>query len=186
MLLLKNARAIWLLKLLLKISPLNHLSVLKKYISLIYKKRPLIWTPRKRGLFEIFLRKYFRILQILVTQYYTIYGIKRYQENRVSRNNLKLSDITPVSEKKRFSFRWKQPTCYCTSLFSESFAIIIQKIFSSFIDKFVSPYLCGYRKVFNIQPTPLARKLLKKKIMLSSISELVESFWYHKPWIVNC
>ena len=42
------------------------------------KTRFLILTPRNRGLSEIFLRKYLRILPIFVTLYFKIYGIMKY------------------------------------------------------------------------------------------------------------
>ena len=57
---------------------LNYVLVLKKYGNLIFKKRFLVLTPRKRGLSEIFLRKYLRILPIFVAQYFKICGIMRY------------------------------------------------------------------------------------------------------------
>ena len=61
MLLLENTSTIRVFELLMKMYYLNHVLALKKYGSLICKKRFLIFTLRKRGLSEIFLRKYLRI-----------------------------------------------------------------------------------------------------------------------------
>ena len=65
--------------------------------------------------------------------------------------NLKLADITPVYKKKDpTSVENYRPVSVLPSV-SKMFERIIQKQFSSFIDEFLSPYLCGYRKDFNTQ-----------------------------------
>ena len=103
-------------------------------------------TPRKRGLSEIFLRKYLRILPIFVTQYFKIYGIKQYFPK-----NLRLADITPVYKKRDPTLVENYRPVSVLPCVSKVFERIIQKQFSSFIDKSLSPYLCGYRKGFNTQ-----------------------------------
>ena len=65
--------------------------------------------------------------------------------------NLKLADITPVYKKKDPTLVENyRPVSVLPSVF-KVFERIIQKQFSSFIDEFLSPFLCGYRQGFNTQ-----------------------------------
>ena len=65
--------------------------------------------------------------------------------------NLKLADITPVYKKKDPTLVENcRPVSVIPSV-SKVFERIIQKQFSSFIDEFLSPFLCGYRQGFNTQ-----------------------------------
>ena len=65
--------------------------------------------------------------------------------------NLKLADITPVYKKKDpILVENYRPVSVLPSV-SKVFERIIQKQFSSFIDEFLSPFLCGYRQGFNTQ-----------------------------------
>ena len=66
-------------------------------------------------------------------------------------NKLKLADITPVYKKKDpILVENYRPASVLTSV-SKIFERIIQKEFSNYVDEFLSPYLCGYRKGFNTQ-----------------------------------
>ena len=66
-------------------------------------------------------------------------------------NKLKLADITPVyKEKDPTLVENYRPVSVLTSV-SKIFERIIQKQFSNFVDQFLSPYLCGYRKGYNTQ-----------------------------------
>ena len=66
-------------------------------------------------------------------------------------NKLKLADITPVYKKKDPTLVENyRPVSVLTSV-SKIFERIIQKQFSNYVDEFLSPYLCGYRKGFNTQ-----------------------------------
>ena len=65
--------------------------------------------------------------------------------------NLKLADITPVYKKKDPILAENYRPVSVLPSVSKIFERIIQKQFSSFIDNFLSPYLCGYRKGFNTQ-----------------------------------
>ena len=62
--------------------------------------------------------------------------------------NLKLSDITPVYKKKDPTLVENYQPASIFPCVSKVFNSIIQRQFSSFIDEFLSPYLCGYRKGF--------------------------------------
>ena len=65
--------------------------------------------------------------------------------------NLKLADITPVYKKKDPTLVENYRPVSVLPTVSKVFERIIQKQFSSFINDFLSPYLCGYRKGFNTQ-----------------------------------
>ena len=65
--------------------------------------------------------------------------------------NLKLADITPVHKKKDSTLVANYRPVSVLPCVSKVFERMIQKQFPSFIDEFLSPYLCGYRKGFNTQ-----------------------------------
>ena len=65
--------------------------------------------------------------------------------------NIKLADITPVYKKKDPTLVENYRPVSVLPCVSKVFERIIQKQFSSSIDEFLSPYLCGYRKGFNTQ-----------------------------------
>ena len=65
--------------------------------------------------------------------------------------NLKHADVIPAYIKKGLTLVEKYQPVSVLPWISKVFERIIQKKFSSFIDEFLSPYLCGYRKVFNTQ-----------------------------------
>ena len=71
--------------------------------------------------------------------------------------NLKLADITPVYKKKDPTLTENYRPVSVLPSVSKIFERIIQKQCSSFIDNFLSPYLCGYRKGFNTQYALLSR-----------------------------
>ena len=75
--------------------------------------------------------------EILGTQYFS--------------KNLKLADITPVYKNKDPTLVENYRPVSILPCASKIFERIIQKQFSSFIDEFLSPYLCGYKKGFNTQ-----------------------------------
>ena len=71
-------------------------------------------------------------------------------------NKLKLADITPVYKKKNPTLVENcRPVSVLPSV-SKIFEGIIQKQFSNFVDQFLSPFLCGYRKGYNTQHTLLS------------------------------
>ena len=83
--------------------------------------------------------------------------------------NLKLANITPVYRKKDpTSVENYWPVSVLPSV-SKIFERIIQKQFSSFIDEFLSPYLCGYRK--GLTPNTFFFHLLKngKRVLTTKI-----------------
>ena len=65
--------------------------------------------------------------------------------------NLKLVDITPVYKKKDPTLAENYRLVSVLLSVSNIFERVIQNQFSSYIDEFLSPYLCGYRKGFNTQ-----------------------------------
>ena len=64
---------------------------------------------------------------------------------------LKLADITPVNKKKDRTLAKNYQPVSILPCISKVFKRIVHKQFSSFIDEFLSSYLCGYRKDFNTQ-----------------------------------
>ena len=65
--------------------------------------------------------------------------------------NLKLADVSPIFKKKDKTF---VENCRLVSVLptvSKIFERIMQKRISDYIEKFISPFLCGYRKGFSIQ-----------------------------------
>ena len=72
-------------------------------------------------------------------------------ENHNFSCKLKLADITPVHKKNDTTLVENYRPVSVLPTVSKIFERIIQKQFSSHVDKFLSPYLCGYRKGFNTQ-----------------------------------
>ena len=66
-------------------------------------------------------------------------------------NKLKLADITPVYKKKDPTLVENYRPVSVLPSVSKIFERIIQKQFSNYVDEFLSPYFCGYRKGFNTQ-----------------------------------
>ena len=71
-------------------------------------------------------------------------------------NKLKLADIIPVYKKKDPSLVENYRPVSVLHSVSKIFERIVQKQFSNYVDEFLSPYLCGYRKGFNSQYTLLS------------------------------
>ena len=69
---------------------------------------------------------------------------------------MKLADITPVSKNNditnKSNYRPISGLCSISKLFEK----IIQKQIATYIDKFLSPFLCGYRRGYNIQHALIA------------------------------
>ena len=66
-------------------------------------------------------------------------------------NKLKLAEITPVYKKKDPTLVENYRPVSVLPSISKFFERIMQKQFSNFVDQFLSPYLCGYRKGCNTQ-----------------------------------
>ena len=66
-------------------------------------------------------------------------------------NELKLADITPPSEKGDVTNVENYRPISVLPAVSKIYERIMQKQISSFIEKHLSPYLCGYRKGYNAQ-----------------------------------
>ena len=65
--------------------------------------------------------------------------------------NLKLTDIIPIFKKKDPTLAENYRPVSVLSTVSKLFEWIIQKQLSTHIERFLSPYLCGYRKGFSTQ-----------------------------------
>ena len=65
--------------------------------------------------------------------------------------NLKLADISPVFKKKNPTLAENDGPVNVLPTVSKVFERIIQKQLSIHIERFLSPYLCGYRKGFSTQ-----------------------------------
>ena len=90
------------------------------------------------------------------------------------RNKLKLADITPVYKKKDLTLVENYRPVSVLPSVSKIFERIIQKQFSNYVDEFLSPYLCGYRKGLNTQYTLLSliekwKKGLDNKVYAGAI-----------------
>ena len=82
----------------MKIYHLNHASVLKKYVSLAYKKRFLICTPRKQETLGNVLTKVLKdSSDICITVLQDIWKYKKLGKECFSKN---LADVTPIYKKK--------------------------------------------------------------------------------------
>ena len=65
--------------------------------------------------------------------------------------NLKLADATPIFEKKDETFFENYRPVSILPAVSKIFERIMQKQITDYIGKFLSPFLCGYRKGFSTQ-----------------------------------
>ena len=65
--------------------------------------------------------------------------------------NLKLADVTPTFKKKDKTFVENYRPASVLPTVSKIFERIMQKQITDYIGKFISPFLCGYRKGFSTQ-----------------------------------
>ena len=72
-------------------------------------------------------------------------------ENKNFPENLKLADVTPVHKKNDSNLVKNYRPVSVLPTVSKVFEKIIQTQITQFIEKFLSPYLCGYRKGFSTQ-----------------------------------
>jgi len=80
-------------------------------------------------------------------------------------NELKLADVTPIFKKGVSNLVKNYRPVSVLPTVSKVFERIMQKQILEYLDKFLSPYLCGYRKGFSTQ-TALLRLIEKWKITL--------------------
>ena len=108
-------------------------------------------------------------------------------------NKLKLADITPVYKKKDPTLVENYRPVSVLPSVSKIFERIIQKQFSNFVDQFLSPYLCGYRKRYNTQYALLSlNEKWKKELDNKGYAGTVLMDWskafdtiIHEPLIVK-
>ena len=66
-------------------------------------------------------------------------------------DNMKLADITPIFKKKDPLKKENQRPVSILSTISKIFEKLMQKQLLGYMEIFLSPYLCGYRKNVNAQ-----------------------------------
>ena len=71
-------------------------------------------------------------------------------------SQLKLADITPLHKKLESIKKENYRPVSLLPVVSKLFERLMQKQMTAYIEKFLSPYLCGYRKGFNSQYALLA------------------------------
>ena len=71
-------------------------------------------------------------------------------------SKLKLADITPLHKKLETTLKENYRPVSLLPVVSKLFERLMQKQMTGYIEKFLSPYLCGYRKGFNAQYALLA------------------------------
>ena len=105
-------------------------------------------NSKKSGIFDNnpinFLKSSSDVLEVIPQN---IWNSETLETNGFS-DNLKLADVTLVYEKKGHSLVGKYR--HVIHSISKFLKRIIQRQFSSYIDEFLSPYLCGYRKNFTL------------------------------------
>ena len=82
-------------------------------------------------------------------------------------NNLKLADMTPVFKKEDTSLLKKYRPVSVLPVVSKIYERIMQKQILEYIDKHLSPHLCGYRKGYSTQ-TALISMLEKWKLSIDN------------------
>ena len=104
---------------------------------------------------------YFRVLRLkevvdIVAQPLTdIWKVEIVQGMKFT-SQLKLADITPLHKKLETVNKENYRPVSLLPVVSKLFERLMQKQMISYIEKFLSPYLCGYRKGFNTQYAMLA------------------------------
>ena len=71
-------------------------------------------------------------------------------------NELKLADVTPISEKKDPSRAKNYRVISVLTIVSKIFERILHRQVSSYVDQFLSIFMCGYRKGFSTQQALLS------------------------------
>ena len=80
-------------------------------------------------------------------------------------DNMKLADITPVFKKKDTLKKENYRPVSILSAIWKMFERLMQKQIVGYMENFLSPYLCGYRKNFNTQQALLALIENWKKVL---------------------
>ena len=80
-------------------------------------------------------------------------------------SNLKLADVTPIFKKEDSTLTRNYRPVSVLPTVSKIFERLMQKQIISYIDRFLSPYMCGYRKGYSTQ-TALLSLIERWKITL--------------------
>ena len=105
-------------------------------------------------------------------------------ENDIFPDSLKLAEVTPAHKKKETTNKNNYRPVSVFPCISKLFEKILYAQIHSFIDKFLSPYLCGVRKIYSTQDCLLVmvetcKKALDKKenagAMLTDLSKAFDS-----------
>ena len=71
-------------------------------------------------------------------------------------NELKLADVTPISEKKDLSWAKNYRVISVLTIVSKIFERILHRQVSSYVNQFLSTFMCAYRKGFNTEQALLS------------------------------
>ena len=125
-------------------SPADHEKILKEIINFDIKKK-------KNGTFKNILTRRLKDVSDVCSLVLAISGMKRFSLNKNFPENLKLADATPIFKKKDKIFVEKYRSVSVLPTVSKIFERIMQKEITDYIEKFLSPFLCGFRKRFTTQ-----------------------------------
>ena len=92
--------------------------------------------------------------------------------------NLKLADVTPIFKKKDKTFVENYRPVSVLPTVSKIFELIMQKQITDYIGKFLSPFLCGYRKGFSTQYALLS--------LIERWRLCLDKHYYHKALRLGC
>ena len=108
-------------------------------------------NPKKSGTFQdIPVRILKQEEDIVVSPLTEIWNIEIVQNRKFS-SKLKLADITPLHKKLETIFKENYRPVSLLPVVSKIFERLMSKQMKEFIEKHLSPYLCGYRSGFNSQ-----------------------------------
>ena len=108
-------------------------------------------NPKKSGTFmNIPVKRLKEVVDIVANPLTDIWNIEIVQGMKFS-SQLKLADITPLHKKLETINKENYRPVSLLPVVSKLFERIMQKQMVNYVEEFLSPYLCGYRKGFNAQ-----------------------------------
>ena len=100
-----------------------------------------------------------------------------------------MADVTPIFKKKDKRFVENYRPVSVLPIVSKIFERIMQRQTTDYLGKFISPFLCGYRKGLIIQYALLSlierwRLCLDKQGFAGTlfINRSIKSLWYNQSW----
>ena len=123
-------------------SPADNEKILKEIIN---------FSKKKNGTFKNIPTRRLKDVSDVCSPVLAISGMKRFSLNKNFQENLKLADATPIFKKKDKIFVEKYRSVSVLPTVSKIFEQIMRKEITDYIEKFISPFLCGFRKRFTTQ-----------------------------------